>query len=620
MAIRDALAPIIQLLLFILYGIYIFLGLVLMIAGIYYVSSIEGANTFAAVVCIMCGFFMLIVGALAIFGNLKKNALIFAVVLLIDVALFVLLLSAMMVGMAIVNEVEDPVAKAVSEAYCDNPRESLNDYCKKRAGVYDIDNPGIMLRQSGWDGVVQLFDNGAPASCKAFDQSIRVQSKALTASQETCSGWSEYDQTIMVDNVDETCIAEPGCSDDEAANPTVCTHVDNSDKPATESTCEKTAAMPGTCVLTENIVGVAYNSGCPTGCFFHTADQYQSAVPDTCVPTAATGTAAGAALNPTYRTEPNEISGKPAALFSEVDVIDVCVQKSTAREVQHKAEHCVTTKAWDADVDQDNRVPGSQRPSEWDKDKECHTPTTCVMSQAADLAAAAPAVPASCGMVPGWGAATCTNVAAGSGDDCAGLVEADCIGLATWVTSDDTTAPAAGCADGLIAGDTDDAAATTTCSKAACTYKPAMAAADLPTCANPTEATPQLQFAACNANAGCVYTAAMAAAVADTAGACIALQGGDPAATTPKSCAYVATVAAEPATTCIIGTAAAAAVTAADASCSTGCTLNSAGTGCDIDAIGCMGIELQCRLFRGRLHCTPFPAPRHRHGSKMEIT
>ena len=151
MAIRDALAPIIQLLLFILYGIYIFLGLILMIAGIYYVSQIEGANTFAAVVCIMCGFFMLIVGALAIFGNLKKNALIFAVVLLIDVALFVLLLSAMMVGMAIVNEVNDPVAKAVNEAYCDNPVESLNSYCKAHMGVYSVDNEGVMLRQSVWD-------------------------------------------------------------------------------------------------------------------------------------------------------------------------------------------------------------------------------------------------------------------------------------------------------------------------------------------------------------------------------------------------------------------------------------------------------------------------------------
>ena len=171
MGIVDALAPVIQLLLYIAYGFYSFLGLVLLGGGIYYLSSVTDANTFAGTVCCGCGFLMVLVGAGAIYANLNKIWLIMAIILFIDVFLLVLLLAAMMVGMAIINEVTDPVSKAVFEAYCDKPGEG-SDYCV-RVGGWTPDNDGIRVRQLAWDGVVNLIGSGAPGSCKAFDSSMR---------------------------------------------------------------------------------------------------------------------------------------------------------------------------------------------------------------------------------------------------------------------------------------------------------------------------------------------------------------------------------------------------------------------------------------------------------------
>ena len=187
MAIRDTLAPLIQLLLFVCYGVYLFLGLLLMAFGIYYISQVKGANDFVAIVGIGAGFFMLLVGALAIFANLKKNALLLVVVLFVDIFLFIFLLAAMMVGMAIVNEVKDPVAKAVRESYCDRPSGA---YCKAEAR-YDVDSVGISARQQNWDGVKELFGKGAPVSCKKYDEQISAQVLAKNAATAANCYFSE---------------------------------------------------------------------------------------------------------------------------------------------------------------------------------------------------------------------------------------------------------------------------------------------------------------------------------------------------------------------------------------------------------------------------------------------
>ena len=58
-----------------------------------------------------------------------------------------------------------------------------SDYCQ-RAGGWTPDNPGIRVRQSAWDAVVNLIGSGAPGSCKAFDASMREEPFATDMTAE----------------------------------------------------------------------------------------------------------------------------------------------------------------------------------------------------------------------------------------------------------------------------------------------------------------------------------------------------------------------------------------------------------------------------------------------------
>jgi len=147
MGLLDMLAPIINLLMLITYAVYVLFGLLICVIGVAYISEISGADKTAAGVCIACGFFMMLVGAAAVFATLKKNWLIMAVVLLVDVALFCALLAACMVGFVVANEVRDPVKKGVDEAFAT-----------------------ILLKQNGWDGVKETFAHGGPERCKEFSK------------------------------------------------------------------------------------------------------------------------------------------------------------------------------------------------------------------------------------------------------------------------------------------------------------------------------------------------------------------------------------------------------------------------------------------------------------------
>ena len=103
MAIRDVLAPVITLILMIAYAAYIVFGLLLFSLGIYYTTSVQGANDFVTIVAMAGGFFMMVVGGIGVFANLKKNTLLCFVCLLVDIFLFVFLLAACIVGIFIAN-------------------------------------------------------------------------------------------------------------------------------------------------------------------------------------------------------------------------------------------------------------------------------------------------------------------------------------------------------------------------------------------------------------------------------------------------------------------------------------------------------------------------------------
>lgn len=81
------LDAIIQLLLFVCFGVYVVMGLTLLIMGIVYISD-EGATGSAGLYMILLGLMMLVVGGIAIFANLKKIWLILFIIELVNVALF----------------------------------------------------------------------------------------------------------------------------------------------------------------------------------------------------------------------------------------------------------------------------------------------------------------------------------------------------------------------------------------------------------------------------------------------------------------------------------------------------------------------------------------------------
>lgn len=81
------LDAIIQLLLFVCFGVYIVMGLSFLVMGIVYVND-EGAVGSTGIYLILLGLLMLIIGGIAVFANLKKIWLILFVIELVNVALF----------------------------------------------------------------------------------------------------------------------------------------------------------------------------------------------------------------------------------------------------------------------------------------------------------------------------------------------------------------------------------------------------------------------------------------------------------------------------------------------------------------------------------------------------
>ena len=81
------LDAVIQLLLFVCFGVYVVMGLTFIIMGIIY-SSDEGAVGSTGYYLIALGFLMLIIGGVAVFANLKKIWLILFVIELVNVVLF----------------------------------------------------------------------------------------------------------------------------------------------------------------------------------------------------------------------------------------------------------------------------------------------------------------------------------------------------------------------------------------------------------------------------------------------------------------------------------------------------------------------------------------------------
>ena len=83
----GTLDAIITMLLFVCFGVYVFMGLVFIGMGAYYAAD-EGAVGSTGIYLILVGLLMLVIGGIAIFANLKKIWLVLFVIELFNVALF----------------------------------------------------------------------------------------------------------------------------------------------------------------------------------------------------------------------------------------------------------------------------------------------------------------------------------------------------------------------------------------------------------------------------------------------------------------------------------------------------------------------------------------------------
>ena len=170
MGLRDALAPVINMVMFITYAVFALVGLGLIVLGVAYYSEISGADKTVAGIACAAGFFMMLVGGGAVWATKNGNALVMLVVLLIDVILFCALLASCMVGFVIANQVRDPVTRGVEEAFATNE-----------------------LRQNGWDGVKETLGHGGPKACDEFRIELELPAnvaiiKAAGSDQKTFAG------------------------------------------------------------------------------------------------------------------------------------------------------------------------------------------------------------------------------------------------------------------------------------------------------------------------------------------------------------------------------------------------------------------------------------------------
>jgi hypothetical protein len=119
----GAFDAIIQLLLYACYGVYVVMGLVLLILGIVYMGDAGAIGTTGIWLC-AAGFIMLIIGGLAIFANLKEIWLVLFVIELVNVALFLGLYIIIVVVVMMASGTTDPIRRATTEGW-DETRQSM---------------------------------------------------------------------------------------------------------------------------------------------------------------------------------------------------------------------------------------------------------------------------------------------------------------------------------------------------------------------------------------------------------------------------------------------------------------------------------------------------------------
>jgi len=117
----GAFDSIITLLLYACYGVYVVMGLCLLILGIVYMGDAGAIGTTGIWLCIV-GFVMLIIGGIAIFANLKGIWILLLIIELINVALFLGLYIMIVVVLMMASGTTDPIRRATVEGWTETKK------------------------------------------------------------------------------------------------------------------------------------------------------------------------------------------------------------------------------------------------------------------------------------------------------------------------------------------------------------------------------------------------------------------------------------------------------------------------------------------------------------------
>jgi len=160
----DTFAPIIQMLMYVCYAVYVLLGLVLIIVGI--ASLSKKLLTSFCVGIIIVGFCMLVVGGLAIWTTMQSNWLLMLVILLVDLVLFLVLFSVAVTALFISVGGGDPVEYLFDEYWAD--LRAADGYAKENGLCYVSMDSDLEVTDGNWNECRAFY--GDDAAIKTGDE------------------------------------------------------------------------------------------------------------------------------------------------------------------------------------------------------------------------------------------------------------------------------------------------------------------------------------------------------------------------------------------------------------------------------------------------------------------
>jgi hypothetical protein len=365
----GAFDPLTRLICFLAYAGFCVVGIAMIAAGIWYNSSIPGANEAVMFAMAGGGFGMLCVGGLALWAIFKQHPAFLWIVWLIDVGLFVVITLGAVIGIILGMDVRDPTREALDRSFgLPDWRESLWDglYCQEHSSsthcttVFAQDAALALAatdaNYTAGDTVRHLFGDcnyamlGVPCAvsdaagdvsvCDAVDMSDATQTDA---DRETaCEAITDGMGCVFTPSGTETLASCDG-DDDGTGDPAECTGTadiptcDPSAVSGCPAGCDSTPDNTPVCAFADP---VAF-TGCPDGCTENLDTGAES-----CTGTATTipGTCTGTATQPQCDANAVDRAGCAAGCtFTPAGAGDACELNGDSSGCAVQGGNCVYT-------------------------------------------------------------------------------------------------------------------------------------------------------------------------------------------------------------------------------------------------------------------------------------